>query len=518
MLTADSYSSTGAEIDVDYFIASSSIPGADLSWLGTDSNIYDPEPGQEMKVPEADPSFLEQDYESDADVDPSEIHPCLESSSKGLSLLELHSDDVDPSDFHPCLEYPSKGHPGPSFLEQDSESNKDVDPSEIHPCLESPLQGCPNIPEPSSLHMGDFDGANIEDMEAADAANLPDKLPDLITKLQKQLLAGYKHPVFPPINDSRGRALTESEKLSLKLYMVWVDSRGTVKAYSLHASLLQSVTDIEVLSLFMVRKLAMKVLGLSSQMVDMCPRSCMAFTGEFKDLQSCIHMRDKRKGKKRTLEVCGEPRFNSKGLPRAQMSYTPIAPVIQSFYGNREMAEAMRYRHQNLQKALKKLKPNSPPSEYFDFSDSINHINHAHLFQNETDCAISISGDGAQLTMKKQSNVWVLIVTILNLPPNMRTKATNIIIPLVIPGPYSPGNVESFVYVLYEELAKLSVGIWTKDALSGQFFLLKVYLCGVLGDMLGSAKLSKMAGHMALHGCRFCTVQGARPNADKGVI
>ena len=65
--------------------------------------------------------------------------------------------------------------------------------------------------------------------------------------------------------------------------------------------------------------------------------------------------------------------------------------------------------------------------------------------------------------MKKQSDVWVLIVTILNLPPNMRSKATNIIIPLVIPGPHPPGNVESFIYVLYEELAKLSVGIWTWD-------------------------------------------------------
>jgi hypothetical protein len=43
--------------------------------------------------------------------------------------------------------------------------------------------------------------------------------------------------------------------------------------------------------------------------------------------------------------------------------------------------------------------------------------------------------------------------------------------PLVIPGPLSPGNVESFVYVLYEELAKLSVGVWTKDALTGNFFL-----------------------------------------------
>ena len=150
---------------------------------------------------------------------------------------------------------------------------------------------------------------------------------------------------------------------------------------------------------------------------------------------------------------------------------------------------------------MEKLSPNSPPTEYSDFSDSINHINHVnhpYLFQNETDTAITISGDGDQLTMKKQSDVWVLIVTILNLPPNMRSKATNIIIPLVNPGPHSPGNVESFVYVLYEELAKLSVGIWIWDALLERYFVLKVYLCGVLGDMLGPAKLSKMAGHMAL--------------------
>ena len=68
-------------------------------------------------------------------------------------------------------------------------------------------------------------------------------------------------------------------------------------------------------------------------MVDMCPKSCMAFTGDFKDLQTCVHIRDRH--------VCGEPRFDKKGQPRAQMIYTPIAPVIQSFYGNREMAEAM---------------------------------------------------------------------------------------------------------------------------------------------------------------------------------
>src|SRR6202012_178586 len=208
-----------------------------------------------------------------------------------------------------------------------------------------------------------------------------------------------------------------------------------------------------------------------------------AFTGEFKNLRSCIYVRDKN-------GPCGEPRYDKNDRPRAQMLYTPISPVIQSYYANEEMARAMRYRHDHLQEALEKMGSNPYPSEYSDFANSINHINNSHLFQNETDTAITISGDGAQLTMKKQSDVWVLVVTILNLPPDMRSKANNIIIPLVIPGPSSPGNVESFVYVLYEELAKLSVGVWTKDALSGNFFLLKVYLCGVLGDMLGSAKLS----------------------------
>ena len=170
---------------------------------------------------------------------------------------------------------------------------------------------------------------------------------------------------------------------------------------------------------------------------------------------------------------------------------------------------------------MEKLKPGSSPSEYSDFPDSINHLNHlchSQLFQKETDTAITISGDGAQLTMKKQSDVWVLIVTIFNLPPSMQSRAANIIIPLVIPGPSSPGNVESFIYILYEELAKLSAGVWTKDALSGNFFLLRVYLCGVLRDMLGSAKFSRMAGHMAIYGCCFSTVKGARPNKDKGMI
>ena len=197
----------------------------------------------------------------------------------------------------------------------------------------------------------------------------------------------------------------------------------------------------------------------------------MAFTGKFKDNDSCTYVHG--------IKLCGQAHYDEKGQPRAQMIYTPIAPIIQSYYMNYEMAKNMRYRHEQLQMALQRLESDSAPNQYSDFPDSIAHLQHVHelnLFKNETDTAITISGDGAQLTMKKQSNVWVLIATTLNLPPHLRYKAANVITPLVIPGPNPPGNVDSFVYVLYEELAKLSIGLWTWDALSNQYFRLKVFL------------------------------------------
>ena len=435
----------------------------DLTYLGMDPNISDSEVAQDQ-LSEASPT----------------------------SLFDQDSEDED--GIHPAMEPPST-------------DNSDIVDQGSLPGID------PDVHLDENVAILDEDIASLDEDVTFSAAT---DLPEVIQKLRSQLLSGYALQNHPSLaDDPRGCPLTTAEELSLRHYIAWVDSHGTVKAYSLHAQVLQEATGTDILSLYMVRKLAIKLTGLSSQLVDMCPRSCMAFTGQYKDLNSCIYIRDKHLG------PCGQPRYDKKGHPRAQMLYTPIEPVIQSLYRNREMAEAMRYRHQHLQKALTKLKPNSHPTEYSDFSGSINHLNHfqnLHLFQNETDTAITISGDGAQLTMKKQSDVWVLIVTILNLPPDMRSKAANVIIPLVIPGPLSPGNVESFVYVLYEELAKLSVGVWSYDALSGKFFTLKVFLCGVLGDMLGSAKLSRMAGHMALYGCRFSMVRGARPSKDRGMI
>jgi hypothetical protein len=200
-------------------------PGADVSWLAMDPDISDPELDQEPTFSVAMSSLLEQDSESDEDPD------------------------------------------------------DDSDTSEVHPCLETTEDVCLNISDQDTLHAGGPDGVDLDnDTNAAYAEDLP----DFVKRLQEQLLAGYTPPNHPSVDDPRGYTLTESEEHSLRHYIAWVDSCGTVKAYNLHAAVLQDAAKIEILTLYKVQKLAMKLLGLSSQMVDMCPKSCMAFTGSLK--------------------------------------------------------------------------------------------------------------------------------------------------------------------------------------------------------------------------------------------
>ena len=341
-----------------------------------------------------------------------------------------------------------------------------------------------------------------------------DDLPYVVTQLKKQLLKGYTLPPCPTEPPLR-HTLSTVETLSLQHFLTWLESNGTVKAYNLFAQLLKVVTQEEILSLYMVKNLAMSLSGLSPSWIDMCPNSCMAFTGDFHSEFNCLYVRNGSR--------CNEPRYQSgqssaNPKPRATMLYIPIMPIIQAYFANAETSHQMRHRDHCLQKTLDLLAQGAGVKKS-EFSNSENHVYHHDglgLFRGNRDTALAISSDGAQLTMKKQSNMWLLIVILLNLPPEMCYKTNQVIIPLAIPGPCAPGNVESFIYPLFEEMAMASVGIWTWDAIDSAHFLLKAYICGVKGDMLGSAKLSGMAGHSAVHGDRFSLVEGARAAKGRG--
>jgi Transposase family tnp2 len=348
-------------------------------------------------------------------------------------------------------------------------------------------------------------------------------LPKSLESLRADLLGDYTVPLVPPTDTNPApkiKDLSLSEKASLEHYVAWKKSNGTVKGYQYHATVLQSNLDTEILSLHKVKKLSQRLTGFYPKKVDMCPKSCIAYTGEYKDLDKCPYIPNQAK------EPCGMARYKEGGKPgtkkpRAQVQILPVMATIRALYANADTSRLLRERDSRLKEALHLVGSATQMAtrKFSDYGNSQVHvIQHQHmgLFKFIKDIALALSTDGAQLTMKKHSNTWLLILIILNLPPTFRYKTEHIIINLATPGPNSPGDIESFIRPLFEEMAMSSEGIWMWDAVDSSYFVNHAYIVMALGDMLGSAKLNGMAGHSAIYGDRFTMVQGARSSLAKG--
>ena len=205
--------------------------------------------------------------------------------------------------------------------------------------------------------------------------------------------------------------------------------------------------------------------------------------------------------------------------PRAQMMCLPVMATIKAMFSNADTSKQLRHRDTCLKQALHLVATAPKAVKYSDFCDSRVHIHHYQamdLFQDPRDIAFALSTDRAQLTLKRQSDTWLLILIVLNFPPEMRCKSYHTIYPFAIPGPNPPGNIESYLFTLFEEMAMVSDGIWMWDAVDSSYCLNHACICMALGDMLGSAKLNGMAGHSAIYGDHFSMVKGARASLKKG--
>src|ERR1700761_6919628 len=170
-------------------------------------------------------------------------------------------------------------------------------------------------------------------------------IPDVVLQLQKELLNGYTLPHCPD-EDPQQRILSRAETLSLKHYLAWAESHGTVKAYNSHAKVLAEATEEEILSLYKVKQLAMNLTGLRPSFVEMCPRSCMAFTGKHQSQSACSYSKNCMESRYKTSH---SPRAKPK--PRATMLYVPIIPIIQAYYANADTSHQMRHRDNCLKDA-----------------------------------------------------------------------------------------------------------------------------------------------------------------------
>ena len=86
-------------------------------------------------------------------------------------------------------------------------------------------------------------------------------------------------------------------------------------------------------------------------------------------------------------------------------------------------------------------------------------------FLDKRDIALSASCDGFQLFKQKTDDCWAVLFINNNLHPSLRVKKENLLITMIIPGPKSPKDFNSFLFPLVSELQELE----------GKFLLLLIF-------------------------------------------
>src|SRR5271168_1236135 len=209
-----------------------------------------------------------------------------------------------------------------------------------------------------SVFDSDLDGLNTESEDFPDKLSefldLPDfdlnsdinaeffATPKALDDLREQLLDGYKPPDECPPDIKTGKeldTLTRDARISLEHFVAWKKSNGTVKAYEMHAKVLASHTGAIILTLYQAKKLAVKLTGFYATKIDMCSKSCIAYTGKYETLDKCPY-------KPGSGPICGSPRYRTscKGdkKPVAQCQMLPIMDSVRALFANAETSSEMR--------------------------------------------------------------------------------------------------------------------------------------------------------------------------------
>jgi hypothetical protein len=306
------------------------------------------------------------------------------------------------------------------------------------------------------------------------------------TGLDEDLIHRLRNPPHAP------PAITIDEQLSIDLFLAITD--GSQKMYELACdAVMRRHPEDCLLSYHLVKKKITELTGVYAIAQDMCPNSCMAYTGPYSILESCPH--------------CGHPRFNmvdNKSRAHQQFSTFPVGPQLQARYCTTDGAHAMRYRESLMQGILDELAVRP-------FLEKIEDLYHGSVFYDAyqrghigaDDIVLLFSMDGAQLFEYKASNCWIYIWVIADMAPERRYKKKSIILGGIAPGPNKPKEPDSFLFVGLQHvvaLQKEGLPIWDGDR--GCLIQSHLYVLLSEADAVGAPELTGYVGHNGKRGCR----------------
>ncbi|KAF8592803.1 hypothetical protein K439DRAFT_1650261 [Ramaria rubella] len=265
--------------------------------------------------------------------------------------------------------------------------------------------------------------------------------------------------------------------------------------------------EVLMLSLDQLKRKIAEWSGVEPIVHDMCPNTCIAYTGFFEDHESC--------------PVCERSHYDAFKLNRThgkvkkplQHFYTmPIGPQIQALWWSPESATQMRYHAQCTEEILEEIrKKDGVISSYEDILHGEEYLvacQSNHITSHST--VFMISMDEAQLYHDKESDCWFFIFVLMEMHPNHRYKKNHVIPAAVVPGLSKPANMDLFFFPTFHHISTLQkegLKIW--NSLNDSMFVSELFFFMCMADGLGSVHFTKLVGH---HGafpcCLFCGLKG----------
>jgi hypothetical protein len=231
-----------------------------------------------------------------------------------------------------------------------------------------------------------------------------------------------------------------SNNLIKGLQLLYIKDKHTISEQAFNEIL--EIFEISNISLYRLRTILGKIVPLKPKLIDICWNSCCAFTGKNIICNTC--------------PICKEPRYITKKKTkksRKQLAYFSIIDSLKLQYNNPARAKDLRYRYEYTSKE-NFTSDDSKIGDVFD-GNRYKTLVASGFFLDYRDIALIASMDGYQVFKQNRNDCWIILLLNANLSPSQRVKKENLMINMVIPGPKSPKDFNSFLQPLVDELKQL---------------------------------------------------------------
>ena len=219
-----------------------------------------------------------------------------------------------------------------------------------------------------------------------------------------------------------------------------------------------------------------------------CPNDCVLFRGECVDLIQCPE--------------CGANRYKRGKLPAKTFRYMPLGPRLERMYATKNIAQIMQT-HTSSHGIMFNVHDSPSWSKAYSLEGVF------HGDSRGVSLALCTDGVNPFSHQRVTYSMWPIMLTNLNLPRNVRSKFSNILLVGIIPGngTKEPRRLSPYLEVVVDELLALT-DFRIYDAYSGALFKLKVELLMYTLDYPGINKVFSCSGAGAYSECVWCEIKG----------